>query len=194
MAKTQPITGLDPQAQTARNARLILQQRLDEMYTYVLYIENPDNIKALHDLRISAKRVRYTLELFAEYLPAVSKDFAEELARLQDELGTLHDSEVMLTLLRQLLQQKDEALYAHKAARTVRKRSLVLLSPGMEHAILRPSAESSLSVQERQGLLSFLQRQEQRRTQSYTLFRQHWEMLEQKHFREAMVDMLNSDW
>src|SRR5207245_1999181 len=99
--------GLESQSPAARNARIILQQRLDDMYAYAPYIGSPDNIQQLHDLRIAAKRVRYTLELFEEFLPATSKDFVEELARLQDELGALHDSEVMLTLLRQLLQQED---------------------------------------------------------------------------------------
>jgi inorganic triphosphatase YgiF len=193
MAKAQPISGLDPQAQTTRNARIILQHRLNDMYIYAPYVTSPDNIRELHDLRIAAKRVRYTLELFEEFLPAMSKDFAEELARLQDELGALHDSEVMLTLLRQLLQQKDSALSTHKAAELSEKRPPALLSPGMADAILHPTAESSLSLPQRQGLLSFLRRQEQRRAEAYALFRQHWDMLEQRHFREAMIDMLNTD-
>src|SRR6476661_8306056 len=100
MARARPITELDSQAPTTRNARIILRQRLDDMYAYAPFIDNPDNIQELHDLRIAAKRVRYTLELFEEFLPASSKDFALELGRLQDELGALHDSEVMLTLLR----------------------------------------------------------------------------------------------
>lgn len=195
MAKTRPITGLDSQAPTTINARIILQQRLDDMYAYTPYVENPDNIQELHDMRIAVKRVRYTLELFEEFLPTVSKGFIEELARLQDELGALHDSEVMLTLLRQLLQQEDEdttPARADESASDAKKPAL--LSPEMTRTILHPTHAPALSTKERQGLLSFLRRQEQRREQSYALFRQHWNTLEHNHFREAMLSMLSSEW
>lgn len=192
MAKARPITGLDSQAPTTRNARIILQQRLDDMYAYAPYVGNPDNIQELHDLRITAKRVRYTLELFEEFLPTASKGFAEELAKLQDELGALHDSEVMLTLLRQLLQQESED--TPEAAGTSSETPPTLLSPQMARTVLHPTHASALSAKERQGLLSFLQRQEQRRAQSYALFRQHWEELEHQHFRAAILEMLSNDW
>ncbi len=195
MAKTRPITGLDSQAPTTTNARIILQQRLDEMYAYTPYIENPDNIQELHDMRIAAKRMRYTLELFEEFLPTSSKKFAEELSRLQDELGALHDSEVMLTLLRQLLQQEQ----AHSAPMQNEENEpdpskATLLSPAMTRALLHPTHAPALSTRERQGLQSFLHRQEQRREQSYALFRQHWETLERKQFRAELLSMLNSEW
>lgn len=193
MAKARPITGLDSQAPTARNARIILQQRLDDMYAYAPYVGNPDNIQELHDLRIAAKRVRYTLELFEEFLPTASKDAVEELARLQDELGALHDSEVMLTLLRQLLQQENGEPGALPVAETSDEAQSALLSPQMARTILHPAHASALSVKERQGLLSFLRRQEQRREQSYTLFRQHWEKLEHDHFRATLLAMLSND-
>ncbi|HEY0757273.1 MAG TPA: CHAD domain-containing protein [Ktedonobacteraceae bacterium] len=198
MAKARPITGLDSQAPTSRNARAILQQRLDEMYAYSPYVENPNNIQELHDLRIATKRVRYTLELFEEFLPAHSKDFVAELTKLQDELGALHDSEVMLALLRQLLQQEHDRTQAQehpptrKAERGPVERRSELLTPEMEHAVLYPAHASALSVKERQGLVSFLQRQEQRREQSHALFRQHWEKLEQRQFYKAVLEMLSS--
>ena len=194
MAKAQPITGLDVQAPTARNVRVILRQRLDDMYSYAPYIDNPDNIQDLHDLRIATKRVRYTLELFEEFLPTASKGYAEKLARLQDELGALHDSEVMLVLLRQLLQPGNAEKDARKAAETPADPTATLLSPEMARTILHPAHASALSSKERQGLLGFLQRQEQRREQSYANFRQHWQELEQRQFRASILEMLSSEW
>jgi hypothetical protein len=196
MAKARPITGLDSQAPTTRNARIILQQRLDDMYAYAPYVENPDNIQELHDLRIAAKRVRYTLELFEDFLPAISKEFVQELGKLQDELGALHDSEVMLALLRQLLQASEEEgqAQAQTQAQTQAQDQARLLPPAMERALLRPTPASSLSNKERQGLFSFLRRQEQRREQSYALFRQHWRALEEGRFRARMAEMIGSDW
>lgn len=194
MARARSITGLNSQAPTTRNARIILRQRLDDMYTYAPFIDSPDNMRELHDLRIAAKRVRYTLELFEEFLPARSKDFALELSKLQDELGALHDSEVMLALLRQLLQPVQEKTLTEQPERRSDKRKTGLLSATMEHAILNPTHASTLSSKERQGLSSFLHRQEQRREQSYALFRQHWDELEQRHFRTQILEMVNNEW
>lgn len=194
MAKAQPITGLDSQAPTTKNVRIILQQRLDDMYAYTPYIDNPNNIQELHDLRIATKRVRYTLDLFEEFLPTTSKGFAEEFAKLQDELGALHDSEVMLALLRQLLQSENAETDTLKAGEIPADPKAALLSPEMTRTIFHPTHASALSAKERQGLLSFLRRQEQRREQSYALFRQHWEELEQRHFRATILEMLSNDW
>lgn len=192
MAKARPITGLDSTAPTARNARIILQQRLKEMYSFAPYIDNPDNIQELHNLRIAAKRVRYTLEVFEEFLPASAGDFARELATLQDELGTLHDSEVILSLLRQLLQPKNAGTSPIQNSASRPKNSLSL--PGeIAQALLHPIDAPALSARERQGLAGFLQHQEQRRKQAYALFRQHWEKLEQEHFHMAILAMLNED-
>lgn len=193
MAKARPLSGLDPQAPTAHNARAIAHARLEEMYAYAPYVESPEHCQELHDLRIAAKRVRYTLEIFAEFLPASSQDFAEELATLQDELGELHDSEVMLALLRSLLLdgQATAASSAEQGERAQKQKAL--LSPDLLHTLLNAERTDTLTDRERQGLASFLRRQEQRRTQAYAAFRQHWDQLEQRNFRAEIEQMLTDD-
>lgn len=186
MAKARAITGLDPQAPTGRNARLMVRERLADMYSYAKYATSPDNSEGLHNLRIAAKRVRYTLEIFEEFLPEAGESFAEELAKLQDELGSLHDSEVMLALLHLSLNETGTA--RSEARRTTKRKTL--LSPAMVESILSSDHSSALAEKERQGLTSFLHRQEQRRAQAYTAFRQHWEALEQRGFREEILAML----
>lgn len=190
MAKARPLSGLDPQAPTSHNARAIIHARLEEMYAYAPYIESPEHCQELHDLRIAAKRVRYTLETFAEFLPTSSQSFAEELAELQGELGELHDSEVMLTLLRSLLpdRQSTAATSAEQEGRVQKQKAL--LSPGLLHTLLNVERTDALTDRERHGLTSFLRRQEQRRTQAYTAFRQHWKQLEQRNFRAEIEQML----
>ncbi|HEY1349938.1 MAG TPA: CHAD domain-containing protein [Ktedonobacteraceae bacterium] len=179
MAKARPIIGLDPLAPTGDNARLIARERLADMDAYAAYAEHPEHIQKLHDLRIATKRVRYTLEIFADVLPATSQEFVTELTQLQDELGALHDSEVMLALLHQLLHQ-DQAAPEYK-----------LLSPDLAKHVLLCARRSSPSVQEIEGLMDFLRRQEQRREMAYNAFRRHWEALEQRHFRAALAQMLS---
>ena len=189
MAKARVITGLDPQAPGGRNARIMVRERLADMYSYARYATSPDNTQGLHDLRIAAKRVRYTLEVFEEFLPEASQGFVEELAKLQDELGALHDSEVMLALLRLSL---DEAGTERSETRRSTK-SKALLSPEMASNILDPARTSALSEKGRQGLASFLRKQEQRRAQAYASFHQHWEELEQRHFRAELLAMLEQN-
>ena len=58
MAKARPITGLDAHAPVARNARLVAKTRLEELYDWERYVDNPYNISELHNLRIAAKRVQ----------------------------------------------------------------------------------------------------------------------------------------
>ncbi len=193
MAKAQTITGLDTQASTEQNARIIAQERLAELYAYMDYIESPANIKELHDMRIAAKRLRYTLEVFADYLPAGSQEIAEELATLQDELGTLHDSEVMLALLRLSLQTTEDTAANGQAETELAAQRKALLSQEMLTNLLDTNSMSALSERERHGLEGFLHKQERRREQSYAAFLQHWEQLEQRHFRAEILTMLTQE-
>lgn len=58
---------------------------------------------SLHRLRIRAKQLRYTVELFRPYLsPAVHKPLGDETRRLQDQLGLLNDLASQVQLLREL--------------------------------------------------------------------------------------------
>src|SRR2546429_9512007 len=99
MAKAKPISGLDPRAPTGKNARIIARVRLEEMYNWDRYVDNPYNIRELDDLRIEAKGLRYTLEIFEEVLPEAFKSVFKELTQIQDELGALQDSDEMIGLL-----------------------------------------------------------------------------------------------
>src|SRR5437867_403439 len=99
MAKAKPVTGLDPQASTGKNARIIARVRLEELYDWDRYVDNPERKRELHNLRIAAKRLRYTLEVFEDVLPEACKPIVKELEQIQEELGLLHDSDVMIALL-----------------------------------------------------------------------------------------------
>ena len=56
-----------------------------------------DHPSELHALRIGCKRLRYSLELFESELPGL-KPAAQRLRQLQDELGLVHDCDVLLAL------------------------------------------------------------------------------------------------
>src|SRR5260370_7534115 len=109
MAKARPITGLDPQAPTGKNARIIAKVRLEDLYSWESYVDNPYSIQELHNLRIAAKRLRYTLEVFEDVLPEACKPIVKELEQIQEELGALHDSDGMIALLRLCLGGQDRS-------------------------------------------------------------------------------------
>src|SRR2546428_11286473 len=121
MAKARPITWLDLQAPTGKNARLIAKVRLEELYGWESAVDHPDQIRELHNMRIAAKRLRYTFEVFEEVLPVACKPLHEELVRMQDELGVLHDTDVMIALLRLCLESHDTATVPETAQRNRNK-------------------------------------------------------------------------
>ncbi len=70
-------------------------------------------IELLHALRIDAKRLRYTLEFFADILPAEAVSLIPEVVALQDHLGALHDEAVTVQMINDQLAQ-DASLSANE--------------------------------------------------------------------------------
>jgi hypothetical protein len=117
--KARAVKKLDPTRSLGENAARIVQVRLDEMLAFApRALEG--KVKAQHDMRIAAKRLRYVLEVtgFVFGKPA---DTARRRARdLQDILGEIHDCDVMLPRVRghqKRLQQSDAATVRTKAGR-----------------------------------------------------------------------------
>ena len=61
------------------------------------------DVPTLHDLRIAAKWLRYTLEFVREALGRDAGPVIEKVVALQDHLGWLHDADVAAGLARQFL-------------------------------------------------------------------------------------------
>ena len=64
MAKTHKVQGIHPKGPMYLNARRIAVFRIAELYGFVPYIHDPARADELHNMRIAAKRLRYTLEIF----------------------------------------------------------------------------------------------------------------------------------
>lgn len=99
MAKPQKITGLNPKQSFRENARTILPQKIEEVYTWEQFIRDPEKREELHNMRISIKRLRYTMEFFAINYDKHFADLIEIIINLQDILGDIHDSDVVLEVL-----------------------------------------------------------------------------------------------
>ena len=191
MAKARPITGLNPQDPTGKNARMIARVRLEDLYSWESFVDNPYNIIELHNMRIAAKRLRYTFEVFEDVLPAASKAVLKELVQLQEELGDFHDSDVMIAMLRLCLSSHDTATIPetmHLNGNSQHVKSLV--SAELIADLLDPRAAPS--VEERYGMEHFLQSQEQLRAKQYEAFRQHWYALQARDFKRQVLEILES--
>src|SRR5438094_616055 len=89
--KARKVTGLDPEGPLEKNLRRIVSVRLQELRSFGPEVGDPNAVKALHDMRIAAKRLRYVLEMGEPVLGAPARRGAKEMRRIQDLLGELHD-------------------------------------------------------------------------------------------------------
>jgi hypothetical protein len=194
MAKPKPITNLNMQAPTRQNAEQIVQARLAEMYEWSHFVDSPYAIRELHNLRIAAKRVRYTLTVFSNFLPGDCKILEKELTQIQDELGVLHDSDVLIALLRLCLGSQENPI-ADPTVLTGQKgkqpKAKSFIHPELLTAVLDPSVAPT--PQERNGLEQFLREQEQKRQQHYQAFRQHWYRLQEQDFRRYFLSIIEQE-
>ena len=119
--KARRVKGLDPAVPLADNAAKIVAVRLGELRSFAPKAMDPAEVVALHDMRIAAKRLRYVLELTAE---SCFGDYAVTGAKrardLQDVLGEIHDCDVTLPRVLELIERRRElaALETRAAAGT----------------------------------------------------------------------------
>jgi CHAD domain-containing protein len=189
MAKARPIKGLDIQAPTSQNAGTIARTRLDELYEWSKYVDTPYAVRELHNMRIAAKRLRYTLEIFEDYLPNECKAAVNELQQLQDELGALHDNDVLIALLRLCLADQESPLNSKALSVSQKGASKSFLPLELIEALLDPKATPT--AEQRYGLEQFLRGQEEERAQHYQEFRQHWYRLQEQEFRKHLIEALD---
>ena len=97
--KARKVRKLDPEMRLADAAERILRVRVDELYSFTPRALDPREERALHDMRIAAKRLRYLLELTAPCFGPYAATGARRAKQLQDLLGEIHDCDVMLPLV-----------------------------------------------------------------------------------------------
>jgi CHAD domain-containing protein len=99
--KARKVKGLEPDGTLAENAERIVAVRLKELRSFSPRVLDPAEVKALHDMRIAAKRLRYVLELTEPALGPSAAAGAKTAKKLQDLLGQIHDCDVMLPRVRE---------------------------------------------------------------------------------------------
>jgi CHAD domain len=174
------VKGLDPGASLADNAERIVRTRLDELYSFTPKALNPKRVKALHDMRIAAKRLRYVLEItsfcFGPYATTATKRAKE----LQDLLGEIHDCDELLprvqAVQRELRDGDVDGLLDLGADADD-------LDPALGAKVRHADAYGGLEV-----LVVWL---EARRTLLFERFLDRWKTLQRQAFRERLERALD---
>ena len=99
MAKPLTLTGVKPKEDFRKNAHIILPQKVEEVYMWENYIQDPERKEELHNMRISIKRLRYSMEFFTCNYDQQFITYLHTIIDLQDILGDIHDNDVVIDIL-----------------------------------------------------------------------------------------------
>jgi len=148
-------------------------QRLAVVRAYDEWVTGPDvPLGRLHQLRIAAKGLRYTLEFFREVLSPEAKKPIDEIKSLQDHLGDLQDAIVASNLLRDFLTW---GTWGHAQSQRTGKEKIVSLPT---EPIIAPGVAAYLAARqiELQNLL--------------VTFPQAWARIQNPEFRQLVAAVL----
>jgi len=98
--KARKVHDLDPDGTFVENAEKILAVRKDELEQLARRAQDPRKVKALHDTRIAAKRLRYLYEITEPCFGEQARRGVKFTRGLQDVLGEIHDCDVMSERIR----------------------------------------------------------------------------------------------
>jgi hypothetical protein len=180
VSRAWPVDDVDPDAPVIDNARRVLAIRIAEFYSFEPVVPHPELSEALHDLRISAKRLRYTLELFRPQFKKAGERQIERVKAIQEELGTLHDHDVRIDMIGNELSQ----LMVEQSQKT---RSDIADASPDELASIAATALRPPPDDPRRGLIALLGREHAGRRAAYARFRELWSKFADDGMRRDLV-------
>jgi CHAD domain-containing protein len=110
--KAQRIAGLEAELPLAEAARRIVAVRTAELYAFVPEALDEHAVSAMHDMRIAAKRLRYLLEMVGVCFGEVGDEARGRAKALQEDLGDIHDCDVMLARIEHSRAAEPEGFHA----------------------------------------------------------------------------------
>ncbi len=182
MSRAWRVDDVDPEAPVIDNARRVLAVRIAEFYSFEPVVPHPELSQALHDLRISAKRLRYTLELFRPQFGKAGARQIDRVKAIQELLGTLHDHDVRIDLIGDELSQ----LMVEQSRKT---RANIADASAKELAVIATTALRPPPDDPRRGLIALLGREHAGRRAAYTRFRDLWDTYSADGMRRDLVEL-----
>ena len=77
--------------------------RLAKLHSYERWVHNPDAIAEHHAMRIAAKKLRYTIEVYGPIYRRGLKKPLSRIKKIQEILGDLHDCDVWIDMVMVML-------------------------------------------------------------------------------------------
>ena len=167
--KARRVKKLDPAGPLAENAARLVKVRLDELRSFAPRAIGKREVKAQHDMRIAAKRLRYVLEATGFCFGRPGETARRRARDLQEVLGELHDCDVMLPRVRDHLEELRE-----QDAGAIRARAGD--APDLDPRLVGQAPHRTAY----RGLDSLAVYVEARRKLLFDRFRELWEQQEQK--------------
>ena len=165
MPRPQPVAGLEPLASILYNGALIIPVRVAEVLAWEAPALEGATVFELHQMRIAAKRLRYTMEIFEPVLPEETSAALSALKVLQDHLGALHDMDVLIPdMLRHV-------------------REIIREASRDESGLAVQSCDLASAT----GLLSICQQIRMERIERFEAFRLFWQSVRTDKFFESLV-------
>jgi len=124
-------------------------------------------VTELHNMRISAKRLRYTMEAFADLYGGNLKPFISQTRNFQDVLGEIHDADVWVEMIPRFIQEEEERIRTYFG----NNRPLRRLLPGLE---------------------AFQANRAEKRKADYQNFLGMWEKVDGERFWEELLKLINA--
>lgn len=179
MAKAKKIKGIDCCESVTWNARKIIDVRLNEMLSFGQYAGDPTKIEEIHNLRIAAKRLRYTLEMFRFAFPKELKDLIDEVKEIQEHIGNMRDGDVMIERVRHVLSE-------NARARTERLMQIATASQrgtiAQRNQRIRSAVSAPKGARDEVALYTLIAQRSDQRDEAYLRFVRAWERMEATDF------------
>jgi CHAD domain-containing protein len=88
-------------------AALRISRRLNALLSYERWVHTMDAVAEHHAMRIAAKRLRYTIEIYAPLYRLGLKKYLSRVKKIQEILGDMHDCDVWIdTVMVMLLKER----------------------------------------------------------------------------------------
>jgi CHAD domain-containing protein len=129
-----------------------ISRRLNSVLSYEQWVHNPDAVAEHHAMRIAAKKLRYTMEVYAPLYRFGLKKYLFRIKKIQAILGDLHDCDVWIDMTKVMLAKERSTFPTKDSVRNTHIRKM----NGFEH---------------------FLSERQKERKRLYRNFVRYWESL-----------------
>lgn len=190
MAKAKRVKGIECRTSVLDNAGRIVEVRLGEMLSFGTHAWDPQRVAEIHNLRIAAKRLRYTLEMFRFAYPKELSGLIAEVKEIQEHIGNMRDADVMIERVHAILARENEAR-AERLQQIASATGRGTVS--QRHQRIRSAVTAPKAVRDEIALYTLIAQRADERAAAYLAFVTAWERLEATDFPGRLRRLVGLD-